>query len=148
MPSASYKAKLFHKNVSRNFNLDDLGISLPVFPSRTNLKLHNILSQEYPVNAGVFQGSILGSTLFLVYSNDLPDDLPNIAVYTNDTTLDSKCDQASGLGQNLELSFQLEPDLWDTGLGQEMTCWLQFQKKTTGSSAINVKIDGSVLEEK
>ena len=27
---------------SKNSNLDDSGISLPVFPSRTNLKLHNI----------------------------------------------------------------------------------------------------------
>ena len=30
------------KNFSKNSNLDDCGISLPVFPSRTNLKLHNI----------------------------------------------------------------------------------------------------------
>ena len=29
-------------NFSKNSNLDDSGISLPVFPSRTNLKLHNI----------------------------------------------------------------------------------------------------------
>ena len=36
------KAKLFAKNFSNNSNLDDSGISLPVFPSRTNLKLHNI----------------------------------------------------------------------------------------------------------
>ena len=41
-PSASDKAKLFAKNFSKNSNLDDSGISLPVFPSRTNLKLHNI----------------------------------------------------------------------------------------------------------
>ena len=40
--SASGKAKLFAKNFSKNSNLDDSGISLPVFPSRTNLKLHNI----------------------------------------------------------------------------------------------------------
>ena len=40
--SASHKAKLFAKNFSYNPNLDDLGISLPVFPSRTNLKLHDI----------------------------------------------------------------------------------------------------------
>ena len=40
LPSASDKAKLFAENFSNNFNLDDSGISLPVFPSRTNLKLH------------------------------------------------------------------------------------------------------------
>ena len=42
MLSASDKAKLFAKNFLKNSNLDDSGISLPVFPSRTNLKLHNI----------------------------------------------------------------------------------------------------------
>ena len=36
MSSASDKAKLFVKNS----DLDDSGVSLPVFPSRTNLKLH------------------------------------------------------------------------------------------------------------
>ena len=38
--STSDKAKLFPKNFSKNSNLDDSGISLSVFPSRTNLKLH------------------------------------------------------------------------------------------------------------
>ena len=33
---------LFSKRFSKNSNLDDSGISLPVFPSRTNLKLHSI----------------------------------------------------------------------------------------------------------
>ena len=41
MPSASDKAKLFAENSSKNSNLDDSGISLPVFHSRTNLKLHS-----------------------------------------------------------------------------------------------------------
>ena len=40
--SVSDKAKLFAKNFSKNSNLDDSGIYLSVFPSRTNLKLHNI----------------------------------------------------------------------------------------------------------
>ena len=42
LPSASDKATLFAENYSKNSNLDDSGISLPVFPSRTTLKLHNI----------------------------------------------------------------------------------------------------------
>ena len=42
LSSASNKAKLFAKNFSKNSDLDDLGISLPVFCSRTNRKLHNI----------------------------------------------------------------------------------------------------------
>ena len=42
LSSAFDKAKLFVENFSKNSNLDESGISLLVFPSRTNLKLHNI----------------------------------------------------------------------------------------------------------
>ena len=42
LSSPSDKAKLFAENFSLNSNLDGSGVSLPVFPSRTNLKLHNI----------------------------------------------------------------------------------------------------------
>ena len=41
LSSASDKAKLFPENFSQNSNLVDSVTSLPVFPSRTNLKLHN-----------------------------------------------------------------------------------------------------------
>ena len=42
LSSASDRGKLLAKSFSKNSNLDDSGIPLPVFPSRTNLKLHNI----------------------------------------------------------------------------------------------------------
>ena len=42
LSSASDKVKLFPENFSKNSNLDDSGISLPVFHSGANLKLLNI----------------------------------------------------------------------------------------------------------
>ena len=75
---------------------------------RLRVVLDGKSSQEYPVDAGVPQASILGPTVFLLYINDLPDDvICNIAIYAHDTTLYSKCDQVSDLWQQLELAFEL-----------------------------------------
>ena len=114
-------------------------------------------SQEYPVNAGVPQGSILGPTLFLLYINDFPDDvICNIAIYADDTTLYSKCDQGSDLWQQLELDSELESDLRDTvdwarkwlvDFNAGKTQLVLFDR-SNNTGAIDVKLDGSVLEEK
>ena len=69
-------------------------------------------SREYPVNAGLAQDFILGPTLFQLYINDPRYDvICNIVIYADDTTLYSKCDQASDLWQQLEFASELESDL-------------------------------------
>ena len=114
-------------------------------------------SQEYPVNVGVPQGSILGPTLFLLYINDLPDDvICNIAIYADDSTVYSKCDRASDLWQQLELASELEYDLRDTvdwgkkwlvGFNAGKTQLVLFDRSNNNGS-IDVKMGGSILEEK
>ena len=111
-------------------------------------------SQEYPVNAGVPQGSILGPALYLRYINDLPDNvICDIAIYADDTTLYSKC---ADLWQQLELASELESDLQDTVDWGKM--WLvDFNAGKTqlvsfdwsnNSGSIDMEMDGSVLKEK
>ena len=69
-------------------------------------------SQEYPTNAVLPQGSILGPTPFLLYINDLHDDgICGAAVYADGITSYSNYDQASDLWQQLELVYELESDL-------------------------------------
>ena len=52
--------------------------------------------------------------LFFTHINDLPDYvICDIATYADNTILNSKCDLASDLWQQLELASDLESYLWD-----------------------------------
>ena len=109
-------AGLLHKLKSYGISSQIFGL-ISSFLSNRQLRvvLDGKSSQEYRVNAGVPQGSILGPTFFLLYINDLPDNvICNIGIYADDTTLYSKCDQPSDLWQQLELVSELESDLRDT----------------------------------
>ena len=115
------------------------------------------VQKNIQVNAGVPQGSILGLTLFVKYTNDLPDDVMyDIAIYADDTTLYSKCDQASDLWQQLELASELEYDLrdsvdwgkkWLVDFIAGKTQLVSFDQSIDNGS-IDLKMDGSLLEEK
>ena len=101
--------------------------------------------------------AILGPTLFLLYINNLPDEvICDSVLYADDTTVYSKCDQASDLWQQLELAPELESDLRDTvdwgkkwlvDFSAEKTQLISFDR-SNNTSSFDVKMDGSVLEEK
>ena len=105
---------------------------------------------------GIPQGSILGPTLFLLYINELPDNvIYNIAIYA-DTTLYYKCDQASDLKQQLEMAAELESGVSDT-MDWDRKWLVNFNSgkaqlisfdQSKNTSAIDKKMDGSVLEKK
>ena len=151
-------AGLLHKLKSDGISGQIFGLISSFLSNRLlRLVLDGKSSQEYPVNAGVPQGSILGLTLFLLYINDLPDDvICDIAIYADDATLYSKCDRASHLWQQLELASELESDLRDTvDWGKKWlvdfttgkTQLVSFDLSNNNGS-IDVKMDGSVLEKK
>ena len=78
MSSASDKAKLFAENFSKNSNVDDSGIFLTVFPSRTNLKLHNIsvtpkMVKKVIINFDFSKASDPGCILVVVLKNCKPE---------------------------------------------------------------------------
>ena len=79
--------------------------------------VHGKSSQE------VAQSSILRPTLFLLYINDLPDNvICDAAIFADSNTFNSKCDQESNLWQQLALVSELESYLQDPGhLGKK---WL------------------------
>ena len=95
--------------------------------------------------------------LVLLHINDLLDDvICNIAVFADDTTLYSESDQASDLWQQLQVASELESDLRDTvDWGRKWLIDFNAGKMqmvsfdwSNNTGAIDVKMDGSVLEEK
>ena len=153
-----WHAGLLHK--LKSYGISDRIFGL-IYSFLSNRWLRVVLdvksSQEYPVNVAVPQGSILGPTLFLLYINDICDDvICDIVLYADDTTPYSKCNHASDLWQQFELASELQSDVRDTvGWGKK---WLvDFNVGNTqlvsfdwsnNTGSINVKMDGSVLEEK
>ena len=114
-----WHAGLLHKLKSYGISGQIFGLISSFLSNRWfRMVLDGKSSLKYPVNAGVPQGFALDPTLFLLYINDFPDDvICSIAIYADDTTLYSECDQASDMWQQLELASELESDLQDTVAG-------------------------------
>ena len=139
-------AGLLHKHKSYGISGQIFGlISSFLSNRRLSVVLNGKYSQEYPVHAGVPQGSILRPTLCLVYINDLRGNaICIIAIYADD------------MWQQLELASELESNLRDTvDWGKEWLVDFNAAKtqlvlfdQSINNDSIDVKMDGSLLEEK
>ena len=109
-----WHAGLLHKLKSYGVSGSALHI-IKSFLSNRKLKvvLDGCSSKTYEINAGVPQGSILGPLLFLIFINDLPDEiLSKLAIYADDTTLYSSLERSKEIEwDRLELAADLEYDL-------------------------------------
>ena len=76
------------------------------------VSLDGQISSTYPVTAGVPQGSILGPILFLVYINDLSDNMIcDLAMFADDSSLYSYTDCKSTINTSQNLTDSLGLDL-------------------------------------
>ena len=113
--------------------------------------------------AGFSQGSILGLLLFLVYINDLPDELKsNVKLFADDTSLftivENKQESADVLNNDLILIFKLVFNFSDTDKPTQEVLFSR-KKKTQNHPIIilnNIQVEkifhhkhlGIILEEK
>ena len=104
--------KVWHKGVL--FKLETIGMSdnlLKLLQSFLSDRQQSVVlnGQHYnwaPVLAGVPQGSILGPLLFLIYINDLPNNLESLAkLFADDTSLFSTVHDLSKSAKLLNNEF-------------------------------------------
>ena len=112
-------------------------------------------SDIYLLNAGVPQGSVLGPTLFLLFINDLPDDVlaSFIDMFADDTTeygVTSKsyhhADLAADLTSDLSIIVQWG-QMWLVTFNATKTKLITFHHHRNNPDFTEITMDGTYLHE-
>ena len=160
-PELSYiLAELFNKCLKESCFPDCWKVS-SVVPVFKNVGERSTAKNYRPVSLL----SVVSKVFEKLVNNKIVDHLENCGLFSDfqygfrssdDTTLYSKCDRASDLWQQLELASELESDLRDTvdwgkkwlvAFNAGKTQLVSFDRSNNNGS-IDVKMDGSILEEK
>ena len=149
---------LLHKLQAYGISGKILGIIKSFLTDRSlRVTLDGVSSSSFPINAGVPQGSILGPTLFLLYINDLPENiLQNIDIFADDTTLYSGVSSRPSRWDQLEYAADLELDLksvvdwgkkWLVSFNPGKTQLVSFNRKRDPFLP-EIYMNGATLDEK
>lgn len=150
--------KVWHRGLL--FKLRQLGLSdiiLDWFSSYLDSRVQQVVvdgetSQSANIFAGVPQGSILGPLLFLIYINDLVENLLcNVFLYADDTfLLDIFSDPvSSSIRINTDLNTMLNwGTIWKMIFSPPKTSYMIVSKKTHHIQYPDLTFNGSVLQRK
>ena len=112
-------------------------------------------SDAHPINAGVPQGSLLGPTLFLLFINDLPNDIIRslIDIFADDTTLygHTSChvtDEILADSLNTDLNHVVQwGKKWLVGFNSLKTKLLSFHHRRSEPNLPTIRMENASLSE-
>ena len=109
----------------------------------------NATSDIASVTSGVPQGTVLGPTLFLIYINDIADNITsNIRLFADDCvlyrTINSTADNLA-LQQDLD-KLELWSNTWQMDFNVKKCAIMQFTTPSTPKQKFDYKMKGEILE--
>ena len=115
------------------------------------VKIGKCLSESRAVSIGIPQGSVLGSLLFLVYINDLPEAAIGVdsVLFADDAAFVSSDVNYNQLVTTFNSSLQRVSDWWIANrisLNLEKTVAVNFSKRKVPENSMNVTVQGNKIE--
>ena len=116
---------------------------------KQQVEVNNATSDIAPVTSGVPQGTVLGPTLFLIYINDIADDITStIRLFADDCvlyqTIHNTSDQLA-LQDDLR-KLELWGDIWQMDFNVKKCAIMQFASTGQTKSKYDYKVKGDTLE--
>lgn len=120
-----------------------------LFNRKQQVLISNNRSNFSNINAGVPQGSVLGPLLFLIYINDIADDLESLArLFADDTSMAHSSSNLTEIEDTLNRDLARINEwskMWLTTFNPSKTEVL-FISNTENANSISLQFDGTILQ--
>ena len=119
---------------------------------KQSVVLNGCISEQLPIIAGVPQGSVLGPLLFLIYINDIADDLSSDSfLFADDTSMfepaiNSDISAAAHIINNNLAKILAWADQWLVSINCSKTVVTLFSRRRSPSKLPPIKLGDTCLE--